>query len=253
MNSSLNSLLSRSLYALQACAPRYIDFSVNLKRRQPTGLCYIVKNLASGDEPLEFTPCKIETEWGHHRIGHCQAGFSSTISGSNYVVGAPGSFYWQGQVYSYDALTNSTLATNDTGKANDDQYKGYSIVSGRFTRNSDGSDVAVGIPKGNKNLSGLVTILNSRMKVIGHLEGERLGSYFGYAITALDVNGDGLTDLAVSAPMFTEVSNGLEYEQGRVYIFYQLETGFFTNPKRLNGFRSKSRFGQALASLGRHF
>lgn len=210
-----------------------------------------MKNLASGDEPLEFTPCKIETEWGHHRIGHCQAGFSSTIAGSNYVVGAPGSFYWQGQVYSFDALTNSTLATNDTGKANDDQYKGYSIVSGRFTRNSDGADVAVGIPKGSKNLSGMVAILNSKMKVIGHLEGERLGSYFGYAITALDVNGDGLTDLAISAPMFTEVSNGLEYEQGRVYIFYQLETGFFTNPKRLNGFRSKSRFGQALASLGK--
>lgn len=126
-------------------------------------------------------------------------------------------------------------------------------MSGRFSANSDGSDVAVGLPKGNKNLSGLVTILNSKMKVIGNLEGEKLGSYFGYALAALDVNGDGLTDLAVSAPMYTEVSNNLEFEQGRVYIFYQLESSFFTSPKKLNGFRSRSRFGQALASLGTYF
>lgn len=100
-------------------------------------------------------------------------------------------------------------------------------------------------------MSGLVTILNSKMKVIGNLEGERLGSYFGYSIAALDLNGDGLTDLAVGAPMYSELSNNLEYEQGRVYVFYQLEYGFFTSPKVLNGFRSKSRFGQALASLGK--
>ena len=97
---------------------------MNLKRRQPTGLCYLLKSLSSGEEPVEFAPCKIETEFGYHRIGYCQAGFSSTISGNNYIVGAPGSFYWQGQVYSYDILKKSTIATNDTGKANDDQYKG---------------------------------------------------------------------------------------------------------------------------------
>lgn len=209
-----------------------------------------MKNLTTSEEPFEFAPCRIPTEWGYHRIGYCQAGFSSTISGNNYVVGAPGSYYWQGQVYSYDIQRKSTIATNETGKTNDDQYKGYSIVSGRFSRNSDGSDIAVGVPRGNKNLSGLVMILNSKMKTIGSLEGEKLGSYFGYALAALDVNGDGLTDLAVSAPMYTEISNNLEYEHGRVYIFYQLESGLFTSPKKLNGFRPRSRFGQALTSLG---
>lgn len=123
-------------------------------------------------------------------------------------------------------------------------------MSGRFSRNSDGSDIAVGLPKGNKDMSGLVAILNSKMKVIGNLEGERLGSYFGYSLAALDVNGDGLTDIAVGAPMYNDLSNNLDYEQGRVYIFYQLESGFFTTPKVLNGFKSRSRFGQALASLG---
>lgn len=35
------------------------------------------------------------------------------------------------------------------------------------------------------------------------LEGEQLGEYFGAALTAADINGDGLTDLVVGSPMYS--------------------------------------------------
>lgn len=34
-------------------------------------------------------------------------------------------------------------------------------------------------------------------------QGEQLGEYFGAALTAADVNGDGLADLVVGSPMFS--------------------------------------------------
>ena len=127
---------------------------------------------------------------------------------------------------------------------------GYSITNGKFTISPKGLDVAVGIPKGNTNLSGKVLILDDRLQQHGSLVGESLGSYFGYSLASLDADGDGMTDLAVGAPMYTQPGPPLEFEQGRVYIFYQRPVGLFSRMQPLDGQRSRARFGMALASLG---
>lgn len=94
-----------------ACAPRYVYYTANLKRRDPVGSCWISRGSFTGF--LEYSPCRINgkfpaslvhqpalnqgskekltrplrntpqpqtDQWGHHHLGSCQAGFASAIS-----------------------------------------------------------------------------------------------------------------------------------------------------------------------------
>ena len=93
-----------------ACAPRYVYYSTNRKRRDPVGTCYVSRGSFSGF--LEYSPCRTPN-WGYHRQGSCQAGFSVAITddAKRLFVGAPGSWYWQGQTFSHDLLYTPALPT----------------------------------------------------------------------------------------------------------------------------------------------
>ncbi|XP_045133240.1 integrin alpha-PS2-like isoform X2 [Portunus trituberculatus] len=139
-----------------ACAPRYVWFTENLKRREPVGTCYVARNALTDFQ--EFSPCRTR-HWGYHRQGSCQAGFDAIITenGKRLYIGAPGAFYWQGQcwttklegqIHSYNLVTRNEYEKTWEGPAEgDDQYLGYSVAVGDF--NGDGTeDVALGVPKG---------------------------------------------------------------------------------------------------------
>lgn len=55
-----------------------------------------------------------------------------------------------------------------------------------------------------------------------NISGEQMGAYFGYAVASGDIDGDGLDDLIVGAPMYTVPDNPeMTIETGRVYVIYQ--------------------------------
>jgi len=56
---------------------------------------------------------------------------------------------------------------------------------------------------------------------IRNITGVQLGAYFGYSLCASDVDGNGVDDIIIGAPMFTHYGNNEgKYETGRVYIVY---------------------------------
>ncbi|GFO14766.1 integrin alpha-ps2 [Plakobranchus ocellatus] len=203
-----------------ACAPRYVYFSDKLDKREPIGACYVARTSTTKYE--KFSPCRSGGS-GFNNQGYCQAGVSAALSkdGSRLLIGAPGSWYWQGQLFNYDTSDNRRIfAQTPEGQPDeDDTYMGYASAVGEFDGNSTFEEYVVGIPKG-ANSTGMVEIYTQNMTVIGSLRGEQIGSYFGSALAVLDVNADREDDIVVGAPFFGNVK-GDEYESGRVYIYYQ--------------------------------
>ncbi|CAB3370851.1 Hypothetical predicted protein [Cloeon dipterum] len=254
------------------CAPRYVYFSSNKLRREPVGTCYVARNNTSVFD--EYSPCRTD-QWGYHRQGSCQAGLGADISkdGKRLFIGGPGSYYWQGQMYSIsgerpDLLPPTRSAILATGMAfsqslysrpdlkatkegtavDDDSYLGYSVAAGDFTGEGR-QGCAVGMPKG-ANLLGKVLLYTWDLVNVVNVTGTQLGSYFGYSICATDLDGDGLQDLVVGAPLYNEFNNEGKYETGRVHIFYQGREEKFSRSEFRDGVKSKSRFGLSLAGLG---
>lgn len=237
---------------LMACAPRYLFHTFSPKKTEkndPVGTCYLAKD--NFRTYTEVSPCRTN-QWGYHRQGSCQAGFSAAISknGDRVYIGAPGSYYWQGQVYSYNAqnTNDKVFSTKESPPTEDDSYLGYSSTTGDF--DGDGQqDVAIGMPRG-AELLGKIVVLNWNMTNIRNITGEQIGAYFGYSLAAVDVDGDRLDDLVVGAPMYTEPNNEGKYEVGRVYVLYQGRDRSFQRKEHRDGVQTRSRFGISVASLG---
>ncbi|XP_017056150.1 integrin alpha-PS2 isoform X2 [Drosophila ficusphila] len=238
-----------------ACAPRYVFHTMTPTRAfriDPVGTCFSSHDF---EEFREVSPCRT-SNWGYHRQGSCQAGFSAAINknGSRLFIGAPGSWYWQGQTSSHDVTKpeNQVFSTTESASANDDSYLGYSMITGDFDGDRS-EDVAIGMPRGG-NLVGRIVVNRWNMANIFNITGRQIGEYFGYSLATSDVDGDGLDDLIIGAPMYTDPDNVEgKYDVGRVYILLQggpVEEKHWTTEHIRDGFQSKGRFGLALTTLG---
>ncbi|XP_070758138.1 integrin alpha-5-like [Enoplosus armatus] len=250
--------------SILACAPRYYwRTEHDTPFADVTGTCYLsVDGLKTF---VEYAPCRTERH-GPAGQGYCQGGFSADFTKDGRVVlGGPGSFYWQGQLISatreeivkayypsYFLLSVAgQIQTRQVQGSYDDSYLGYSVAGGEFSGDGE-EDFITGVPKG-LMLYGVVSILDGRdLKSLLNLTGEQMGSYFGYAVAATDINSDGLDDLVVGAPMFMRRgSDGRLEELGKVYVYLQ-RGPLLLEPSQshLLGQQAFSRFGTSLAPLG---
>uniref|UniRef100_A0A674MD29 Integrin, alpha 5 (fibronectin receptor, alpha polypeptide) n=1 Tax=Takifugu rubripes TaxID=31033 RepID=A0A674MD29_TAKRU len=245
-----------------ACAPLYSwRTEKDIPYVDPTGTCYL--STQNFTKFVEYAPCQISDAVGQ---GYCQGGFSADFTKDGKVVlGGPGSYFWQGQIISaakediirtyypgyFMQSVDNQIQTKQVRAAHDDSYQGYSVAVGEFS--GDGTeDFVAGVPKGLK-LYGLVSILNGRdLKTLINYTGEQMGSYFGYAVATTDVNGDGMTDLLVGAPMFmVRGSDSRLEEMGRVYTYLQRgPLNLELRPSHLTGTQVFGRYGSTIAPLG---
>eukprot|EP00096_Caligus_rogercresseyi_P015942 TRINITY_DN844_c0_g1_i1.p1 TRINITY_DN844_c0_g1~~TRINITY_DN844_c0_g1_i1.p1 ORF type:complete len:1372 (-),score=393.45 TRINITY_DN844_c0_g1_i1:381-4496(-) len=239
---------SKSADVVLACAPRYLWFSTNFKRREPVGKCYVARN--DFKDFQEYSPCSTR-KWGYHRQGSCQAGFGADVSddGEYIFVGAVGSWYWQGQIFSQKLDSRRQARTKESSPSDDDSYLGYSLTTGEFNGDGDGRDIAVGMPRG-ANLTGKVILYDVNMTNLNNLTGDQIGAYFGYSVASGDFNGDGRDDLAIGAPMWTNYRSIGEFEVGRAYIVYQNTENRFVKWSSIDGSVHKARFGLSVACAG---
>ncbi|XP_042555010.1 integrin alpha-5 [Dipodomys spectabilis] len=249
--------------SILACAPLYSWRTEKEPLRDPVGTCYLSTD--NFTRVLEYSPCRSDFSWVAGQ-GYCQGGFSAEFTKTGRVVlGGPGSYFWQGQILSATQeqiaesyypeylinLVQGQLQTRQASSVYDDSYLGYAVAVGEFS-GDDVEDFVAGVPKGNLTY-GYVTILNgSDIRSLYNFSGEQMASYFGYAVAATDINGDGLDDLLVGAPLLMErTPDGRHQEVGRVYIYLQHPAGIEPAPTlTLTGHDEFGRFGSSLTPLG---
>ncbi|XP_045625247.2 integrin alpha-PS3 isoform X1 [Procambarus clarkii] len=196
------------------------------------------------------------------------------------IVGAPGVFNWQGTVIRFkdvsppvpgeisrrrrrrrqaivteDHMFTSQLVPNPYFTANIEDFDlmGYAVTSGRFLR-EDEILYASGAPRGASSLGKVIVFAfpedeSQPFNVKAEWQGTQLGENFGAALTAADINGDGLSDLVVGSPMFSQADIP---DMGRIQVYLSVRDD---RPHRseINYFGSRThyaRFGTTLASPG---
>ncbi|XP_064604778.1 integrin alpha-9-like [Liolophura sinensis] len=230
---------------ISVCAPKWSDAKFIDYHYLVNGMCFEIDQEFKDSSLRKLYPLVVKGKQvrttGEFVYGSGMAGFVAHYAqDESLLLGAPGVDDWQGGVVRYDRNTVK-IAEKFTEK---DGYAGYSLSSGRLY-----SDKLVyyvtGAPRAHG--TGLVYILHRNMQITSKVSGKQVGEKFGSAVTVVDINGDGLDDIIIGAPLYSYIMN-----EGRAYVFINRDLGIFhlSNPV-LDGSRSVgSHFGAAISSLG---
>ncbi len=180
-------------------------------------------------------------------------GFADFASGAPYYDGGN---IDEGRVSVYfgsGSGIGSALAVLEPNK--DNANFGFSVASAGDVNGDGISDLLVGAPgfDGGSPGEGKAFIYYGTVNGVSSpsdwgFESNQTNARLGWAVsTAGDVNGDGYSDIIVSAPYW----DSIETDEGRVWIFYGSQSGVASVPARIiESNQSESHFGAAVACVG---
>uniref|UniRef100_A0A8C3M0P3 Integrin subunit alpha 4 n=1 Tax=Chrysolophus pictus TaxID=9089 RepID=A0A8C3M0P3_CHRPC len=233
-----------------ACGHRWKNiFYIKNEHKLPYGICFAVSSDFRTELSRRICPCYIDhvRKFGENH-GSCQAGMSSFYMGDLIIMGAPGSYYWTGSVFVYNTTANTIHTyTDSNNQVKFGSYLGYSVGAGHFLASSS-TEVIGGAPQQEQTGKAYIFSIDKQLNILFELRGKKLGSYFGAAVCAVDLNSDGLSDLLVGAPMESTIR-----EEGRVYVYINSgsEAKMIELDIELSGSDSyAARFGESIANLG---
>uniref|UniRef100_A0A8C8RAU3 Integrin subunit alpha 4 n=1 Tax=Pelusios castaneus TaxID=367368 RepID=A0A8C8RAU3_9SAUR len=237
--------------SIVACGHRWKNiFYIKHEDKLPNGVCYEIPSNFQTQSSKRLCPCyKDHMKKFGETLGSCQAGISSFYFEDLIIMGAPGSYYWTGSVFVYNTTQKTSKFYEDlTNQVKFGSYLGYAVAAGHFLSPAS-TEVIGGAPQ--QEQTGKVYIFSigaQRLDILTELKGKQLGSYFGAAVCAVDLNSDGLSDLLVGAPMQSKVR-----EEGRVYVYINLGSGAEMLELEIELAGSDSyaaRFGETITNLG---
>ncbi|XP_077515634.1 integrin alpha-9-like isoform X2 [Amblyomma americanum] len=220
----------------------------------PNGACYVLdRNLR---QPKKLVPLVKRTQQSvnyDYYYYAAEMGFSAAFTeDGRLVLGTPGFYNWEGSVTRYNQRQELTSHHMLLGRKEKDAYKGYSVTTGRLFHGRE-LTVAAGSPRGDDYkgqvfLFGIEGPGNDRSVIIkSRLTGSQMCEYFGASLAATDLDGDGIDDLLVGAPMHS-IPDG--QDEGRVYVFRSNGVGLYASG-HLEGHRATAgRFGTTIAKVG---
>ncbi|XP_073849058.1 integrin alpha-PS3-like isoform X2 [Musca autumnalis] len=271
---------------LIVCAPRFVTPTISeyLMHGRCYWINDTLSNSPQGVRqisPLRARQDQIRDDDGeryyHYMLAEQGLSVHVTPDNEQFLIGAPGIQTWKGSVIRYRKMElndEPSLSRRDTSSVsriarqarvryetdipnpkNSKQaagsYFGYSVSSGYFDSNNPQKLLYVATAPQADEQSGEAYIFDyvSKYKITKHyvFRGKQFGEYFGYAVLAEDVNGDGLTDVIISAPQHTITGSN---DDGAIYLY--LNQGNFNFERKLmpSPFLGKARFGTTLTKLG---
>ncbi|XP_017558140.1 integrin alpha-9 isoform X1 [Pygocentrus nattereri] len=230
-----------------ACAHRWKNVYYESEQILPHGYCSVIPPTLQG-RTRALIPCYEDHKktYGEEH-GSCQAGIAGVFTEELVVMGAPGSYYWTGTVKVFNITSNSQYSLNrDDLSIQRYSYLGYAVTAGHFSSPTT-IDVAAGAPQdGGEGKVYIFRIEGTSLVKTFQASGKMMGSYFGSSLCAVDLNADGLSDLLVGAPMFSEVR-----DEGQVYVYLSRGNGVMEEAKILNGENAyNAHFGECITTLG---
>ncbi|XP_003227172.1 integrin alpha-4 isoform X1 [Anolis carolinensis] len=235
--------------SIVACGHRWKNVFYISEHKLPNGVCYVIPANFRTLLSQRICPCyKDYVRRYGEKYGSCQAGIATFYTKDLIIMGAPGSDYWTGSIFVYNKTANIYISYVDDSQVKSGSYLGYAVGAGHFLSPSS-TEVIGGAPQQEQTGKAYIfKIQPRRLSILTELKGKKLGSYFGSTVCAVDLNGDGFSDLLVGAPTYSKVR-----EEGRAYVYINSGSGAKMTELETALVGSDlyaARFGESIANLG---